>query len=290
MKYNKSSFKNNFRTLIKNIVFKTRYYIYPKFRVARDFDFNGAYSKFDSNSTFINIGAGEYFHHPKWKNYDLYEKDLVDNVPHFFNYDLRDAGNQKFPEENINIFYCSHTLEHVPRESINVVVKRLFDSLNPGGILRIVVPDADLILEAYDNNDYDFFKPYESWFKKRSQETTLIEDYLVQLLATPKCRVYNEKIRHGEPLSIDDIRMNRKAMSNEEFLDYLTLGLNANNDYGTDHLNWFNDVKMIKLLEDVGFSNVYKSAFGQSKELVMRQVPIFDETLPYLSLFIEAKK
>ena len=291
MKYNKSWLKNNLSFFLRKIfVEKTKYYIMPKFRVARDFDFDNAYSKFGNNGKFINIGAGEYFFHKKWKNYDLYEELLVSKVKHFYNYDLRDAVKHPFPESDVNIFYCSHTMEHIPSESITTVIERLYDSLKVGGVLRVVVPDADLILEAYDNQDFDFFKAYESWFKNRSSENILIEDYLVQLLATPKCRIYNEEIKHYESLNIKEIQKNRENMTNEDFLNYLTDGLQENNSSGTDHLNWFNASKMIGLLKDVGFSKVYKSAYGQSKELVMRQVPIFDETLPCLSLFIEAKK
>lgn len=291
MKYNKSWLKNKLSYSIRKfIIEKTKYYTMPKFRVARDFDFAQAYLKFGNSGKFINIGAGEYFYHPKWKNYDLYEESLVENVEHFYNYDLRETANHPFPENDVDIFYCSHTMEHIPAESINTVIKRLYDALRPGGILRVIVPDADMILEAYDNLDFEFFKAYESWFKKRTNENVLIEDYLVQLIATPKCRVYNEKIRHCNPLSIEEIQQNRANMNNEEFLNYLIEGLTENNNYGTDHLNWFNATKMIELLEDNGFSSVYRSAYGQSKELVMRQVPIFDETLPYLSLFIEAKK
>ena len=291
MKYNKSWLKNNLSFVLRKMfIERTQYYLLPKFRVARDFDFNKAYAKFGNNGKFINIGAGEYFFHKKWRNYDLYEESLVQKVKHFYNYDLRNATKHPFPETCVNIFYCSHTMEHIPSGSVTKVIERLYDSLEIGGVLRVVVPDADLILEAYDNQDFDFFKAYESWFQKRSSENILIEDYLVQLLATPRCRFYNEEIRHCEPLNIKEIQKNRESMTNEDFLNYLIDGLQENNSSGTDHLNWFNASKMTGLLKDAGFSKVYKSAYGQSKELVMRQVPIFDETLPYLSLFIEAKK
>jgi len=209
----------------------------------------------------------------------------------FLIYDLRDAKNNPFPEKNVDMFYCSHTLEHAPSNSIDMIIKRLYESLKPGGVLRIIVPDADLVLNAYDNNDYEFFLPYKSWFEKREDgRDVLIEDYLVQLIATPKCRFYKEQIRHHSQLTIEEIRKNRSVMERNEFLDYLVSGLNNNNNYGTDHLNWFDSEKLMDILTNAGFSEVYKSAFGQSKELIMRQVPIFDETLPYLSLFVEARK
>jgi len=47
MKYNKSWLKNNLSFFLRKIlVEKTKYYIMPKYRVARDFDFENAYSKF----------------------------------------------------------------------------------------------------------------------------------------------------------------------------------------------------------------------------------------------------
>jgi len=87
-----------------------------------------------------------------------------------------------------------------------------------------------------------------------------------------------------------EIKRKRSELSDTAFLDYLVYGLAENNSTGTDHLNWFTAEKLIQLLSEAGFSEAYKSEFGKSKALVMRQVPLFDETLPYLSLYVEARK
>ena len=87
-----------------------------------------------------------------------------------------------------------------------------------------------------------------------------------------------------------DIRKQLATSTDEEFLDFLTTGLQENNRYGTNHLAWFNWPKLCRLLKEVGFSEVYRLAFGQSKFPPMRDVPLFDETLPFLSLDVEARK
>ncbi|MEJ1338075.1 MAG: methyltransferase domain-containing protein [Candidatus Sedimenticola sp. (ex Thyasira tokunagai)] len=291
MKYNKGIIHNLVRSTLKQLVNnKGGYYIYPKFRVMRDLCIKKCYQKYGNDAIFVNLGAGEYFYHPRWKNYDLYEPALESGISHFNNYDLRGVDNIEFPESDVQIIYCSHTLEHIPEKNIRQTLKRIFRSLKVGGVFRVIVPDAKLILNAYDNKDFEFFMPYESWFRKRNAKKIYLEDYLLQLLATPKCRIYNEELRHADSLNGEEVKQKRRCLNDKEFLDYLREGLEGNNIYGTDYFNWFDSEKLMSLLKDAGFSDVYRSAFGQSKELVMRQVPLFDKTLPYLSLYVEAVK
>ena len=298
MIYNKTVFMTKLVKFIrKQLEKRSGYYLYPKWRALRDCDLDKEYDALQDD-TLINLGAGEYFDHPRWINYDLYEPELLKKVPNYRNYDFTDVDHAAIPEENVAVVYTEHTLEHIPNDKINTTIERIYDCLKPGGIVRIIVPDAGAIIDAYDNEDLDYFKPYKSWFVNRGGEPTL-EDYLVLLLATPKSSFINPQTLRKQgivevsssKLTSEDVKILRKdASSKEEFLDSLIVGCDKNYLDGTAHLNWFNEKKLSGILRDAGFSEVYRSGFGQSKVQILRQIPLFDSCLPFLSLYIEAKK
>ena len=45
--------------------------------------------------------------------------------------------------------YCSHVLEHVPRDDIPAVLRNTFRLLRPGGVFRLVVPDLQRRVARY---------------------------------------------------------------------------------------------------------------------------------------------
>jgi SAM-dependent methyltransferase len=45
------------------------------------------------------------------------------------------------PEGSAAAVYCSHVLEHIPREDLPAALRNTFSMLAPGGIFRLVVPD-----------------------------------------------------------------------------------------------------------------------------------------------------
>ena len=158
-----------------------------------------------------------------------------------------------------------------------------------GATLRIVTPDASLIYSAYKDGNINFFKAYKSWFQVRKEITPSLEDYLVQLLATPKSRVYTAYDNKENKLSSKEIRFQFETLSEIDFLNWLIEGLDKNNDSGTDHLNWFNHQKLKEISDATGFKYI-PSAFGQSSFLPFKQVPLFDETMPSISMYADLIK
>lgn len=294
MNYNKSAIRISLRNKVRNLVESCfKYKVWPAFRVMRDMPNENLYADINDGVRLINLGAGEYFYHPKWINLDIYKEELITKCDHLKYFDLRDSAKKSFPYENVSAVYCAHTLEHLQDSLVCSVLKMIHKALEENGVFRIVVPDADLILENYKCGNIGFFQCYKSWFEARSNEGQCfeIEDYLVQLIATPKCRFYNEKYRRCESLEPDDVKRafsNRK--SDYEFLDWMVAGLSDNNESGTDHLSWHSFNKLKDLLITTGFRDVYRSSFGQSKFPPMQDVPLFDSTLPFLSMYIEARK
>lgn len=74
-----------------------------------------------------------------------------------------DVGNDELPfdSNSIQAIYCSHMLEHIYPHLHPYVFSEFYRVLEPGGFLRVVVPDMDIALKSY--------------FKKWCNETTGVE-------------------------------------------------------------------------------------------------------------------
>lgn len=88
-------------------------------------------------------------------NVDVLETIAVDVVD-----DIRLL--QRFPDASVGEIYACHVLEHFSHDEIGPILSRWFDILQPGGVLRISVPDIDRIVRIYYKNFEHFEKPGHS--------------------------------------------------------------------------------------------------------------------------------
>lgn len=65
----------------------------------------------------------------------------------------RDQGSEIFPlpyaDNSVDVIRASHVLEHFPHPQISDVLKDWVRALKPGGILKIAVPDFEIIAKRY---------------------------------------------------------------------------------------------------------------------------------------------
>ena len=94
-----------------------------------------------SKCKMINIGCGTVFHQD-WINLDLVSMDPSVKV-----WDLRRGF--PFPDHSIDVCYSSHFLEHLSQAETSQVLHDCFRVLRQGGIIRLVVPDLEAVVNAY---------------------------------------------------------------------------------------------------------------------------------------------
>jgi predicted SAM-dependent methyltransferase len=92
---------------------------------------------------FVNLGCGSRFH-KDWINYDF-----VSNNPQIIATDLSSG----IPEANnsVDVTYSSHVLEHFTKTQGVQFIQECYRILKPGGTIRIVVPDLEVIAKNYTN-------------------------------------------------------------------------------------------------------------------------------------------
>jgi len=275
---------------IRHLIYKRfRHYAWPRRLSTRLFDFDYYYQSDNESSGMVkrvNIGAGPYFKRSGWASADYmpYFKGGRSDLIHL---DLLEHPD-KFPFENLEAIYTSHTLEHFHVNWTRRLIKSAYNSLDHGGYFRIVVPDARLVLEKVRTNDLEYFKFFESFFINHKTARIDVYDYGLHFLCQQLCRF--DRINVRENSGNEYLKKLISVKTDDEIVNELNDHDFVNDNIGTYHLSCYTDTLLIKLLKEAGFSNVYKSEFMKSNYGPMREAPIFDGTHPWLSLYVEAVK
>lgn len=254
---------------------------------------------------FLNIGPGS-FRHSYWRTADKaysngkqswtqMRRGLEQYKPDYI-WDVYERA--QFPEKDgfFKVIYNSHVVEHLFDDDARFLFQEMHRLLESGGRVRIVCPDSDLMIKAYDEKNYWFFLHYLMVASKRRLisieaiehllNNFTIEEFIlewVSLLANDKNDIYFKKHKAKDFIeSYDNLYAAFEAASEMSSKE-------VNRDVG-GHVNWFNFDKLQRMLKGAGFEDVYLSGYIQSREPVLWDTTYFDRTDPEMSLYVEAIK
>jgi len=108
----------------------------------------------DSRNIQLHIGSGPY-NLDGWINLDIFPAQLSTNV----------LWGLPFTNGQCRFVFLSHLLEHLfyPTDA-SALLEEIYRILQPGGVVRIVVPDIEQCLRAYQEGSNEFFeKRVEHW-------------------------------------------------------------------------------------------------------------------------------
>lgn len=94
-----------------------------------------------SKLNFLNVGCGNKFH-KDWVNIDMVSSSkyvIAANI----------LKGLPFPDNTFEVIYHSQVLEHIPKENAPKFMDECYRVLKPGGIIRVVVPDLENIVDEY---------------------------------------------------------------------------------------------------------------------------------------------
>lgn len=240
------------------------------------------------NRRFYNIGAGE-FHHPYWTNVDLANKwyQQVQKQP-FLNYDLMALSPLPIASGTAELFYCCHVIEHISDEAVTNLCKEAYRCLKPGGVIRFLTPDAELEYNAYRRGDRDFFH----WVHEIEHVANAsLQRVFLNHFATQICEYDGQGPGTLKPVPDSEVARIFATLPMEQAFDHFTKQCTFDPDYAGNHINWWTDKKLGKILRDAGFAMVYRSGHGQSLSSALRDLRYFDAThYIRISLYMEAIK
>lgn len=248
----------------------------PFGRMSLDALFDGA----PTSGRFLNLGGGARFRRPGWITLDhpafaSPRKDLL-------LMDLLDFDEIPAETGTFDVIYCSHLIEHLPDAQDRRLLREARRILRPGGVMRIVCPDIDLAISAYQRDDRAFF---DAFFQTHGEGGDMLH-YYVRLFATELCDLQHAKdVAALAPTDRNDMR----AMI--AFTDTVSkrCSIDVQRREPNNHLNYFNCDRLSDFLEEAGFARerIVRSGYGQSRRPELRDIRVFDATLPLHSLFVE---
>lgn len=259
-------------------------------------DYAGYPSESIKNKRFYNVGAGSFFH-PYWTNIDFvsdwYAK-VQNNVVH---HDLMKLEPLPILADTAEVIYTSHTIEHVLEEAVKNLFKEAFRALKQGGVFRVTTgPDAELDWRALKAGDSSWFYwdewykdpgTYESTYFTPPTSMTLQERWLHHVASS---LVKNDISPSKVKLAAEEILEIIETKDMESSLNYFTSLCEFNPERPGNHITWWSYEKINQYLHEAGFTNVYRSGYGQSVSPILRNVNIFDNTHPQMSVYVEAVK
>lgn len=248
------------------------------------------------HKTYVNIGAGN-FTLPGWTilDYDTPGYNYPSNL-NFLQYDISSREALPFDDEAVDGAYCSHVLEHFSDDTIDFLLSEIERILVPGGICRVVVPDADLAFEALKRRDELFFI-WDYWNSRADKYKAFaatapgkwpIEFKWLHRFATE--RVPQDLTPSDCKIEISELQKAIRTQSFEDLHDLLISPLRYRYQYSSNHINWLNYGKIQRSASKCDKLSIQRSGYLQSQDPHMRVEGFFDQTWPQMSLFLEISK
>jgi predicted SAM-dependent methyltransferase len=250
---------------------------------------------------FYNVGAGN-FYHPCWTNIDNGSDAFINYNANFSKHIQYDFFSlQKLPVDvsSAELIYTSHAIEHVTDKEVQHFFNEAFRALKKTGLLRIVTPNIDIEYYAWKNNDRDYWYWINDFsepaiLKGKNLKIAMNKATTAQLFLEGFASTASTIVIEGGDYRITDEELAEifKTMPYPDALNYCIskCSVEIQKKFSFHHINWFNKDKLFSMLKQAGFENIYHSAYGQSFAPVMRNLKYFDQTLPKVSLYIEAIK
>lgn len=248
-----------------------------------------------------NVGAGR-FSHPYWTNIDYDSEWYARNREHMrtgIQYDLLSLQPIPVDSDSAEIVYTSHTIEHITDAAAENLFKEAHRMLKPGGVFRATTPNVELELQAYREDDRDYFY----WIDRYSQHAEMArigiriamrEASTAQVLLHHFAASASELVVDGAADRVSDAQLAEwlAALPVEEALNRCTAicPVDLQRKYPGRHSNWWSFAKIERMLRAAGFTQIYLSGYGQSRRPVLRNTRLFDSTHPQISLYAETIK
>lgn len=170
---------------------------------------------------------------------------------------LRDCRRKlPFKDSSVEYIYTSHFLEHLKRFEAEKVLSECRRVLNDGGVLRIAVPDLEIILKEYTERDRRFFIDSFHRDDKKAADGFALADLL-------------SGVFYPEANKLPQTWLKKIASF-----------------FIRPHLWMYDSDSLTQLLKKSGFRHVEKKKFREGSAPDLETLDVF----PEISIYLEAKK
>ena len=241
------------------------------------------YSKYNKSDIFINFGSGSFFHN-RWKNYDYpglskYYKCLQGiEKKDFYAIDLC-SKSLVIPEkdDSVSLIYCSHTIEHLEKDSVKRFFSECLRILKPEGVLRVVLPNT--------KNSFENFKILND----QKKDVEIIKERYIKYLAS-------QVLTDMNLLPIEELKdlFNLAKNESDQFFEIGKKKYKTSTEFNKNnpdrHISYWDIKNLSNFTNEVGFSYYIPSFQGTSVALPFTNNRVFDNTEPQISFYADIIK
>lgn len=102
--------------------------------------------------SFVDTISGDH-----WRNIDILPlRGRIPAAVNFLQADLS-QGLPMYASNSVDVIRASHLIEHLPLESAKALLCDCYRVLKPGGVLRIAVPDLEIMIKKYRAGEMEYF-------------------------------------------------------------------------------------------------------------------------------------
>jgi hypothetical protein len=235
----------------------------------------------------LNIGSG-FFSHPLWTCIDLPARSIIYKAVQgrvhrdFKPLNLNDQSlKTHFSDNSLDAIYCSHTLEHVTRNSHQTIFSDAHSILKNGGIFRICVPDIVSMFKVVCASKNVFSDELILLFLREAY--TPLYAYLIDM--TESNRIYELKKIYSELLGQSPDRVFDRIV--ELYHSAASKEVIFPPDF---HISYPTESHLTAVANSAGFKSSYRTSRGISASNIFTNKFLFDTTIPNLSLYMEFVK
>jgi predicted SAM-dependent methyltransferase len=213
----------------------------------------------------LNVGCGREVR-TGWQNLDANP-----SMPGVERFDCRERFS--YLDNSVAAIYTSHLIEHLDPAEAESFVHECFRVLQPGGVIRIVTPDFEVLAKEYihnldqalqgdkeaeDRHEWLAIEIFDQFSRRRSggrmldywrQRPMPCEDYVIARLGN-EVKVFLDQYRRSEEFAAAvDLHQSKPATEESE------------NELQWERHRWLYDqLSLRRLLERTGFHSVRKTA------------------------------
>jgi hypothetical protein len=209
----------------------------------------------------LNLGCGRNIK-AGWLNVDFAERenklDIVCDLSKEF----------PFEENSCSYIYSEHFIEHLEWLDGRTLIENCFNSLQDGGVFRIVFPDFENILKAYIHKNEDFLRTMSRGLDDEDY------GYYKRVYEHPE-QIRKERVHNPPPdwhISNNEEDRRKVALRIRQHKYLIDIVDWAVHQFG-EHKTLYDAESMMGLLKELGFSKVSRSSFDPEMDSGKYYIP-----------------